>query len=505
MKVYEIISESRLDETPLGGKGPGLLLKARYQMGRLFGEDLATFLEKKAGKEKAAEFIEAQIADKYEKGGILGYGGRLDRESFAKLRSAADKYADELYDARINRFTEPRPIEAIVPPKQAATPGTPATPATKEPMLGANGQPIIGADGGPAMKTVPGKPATPGTPEVPNDLFAQFPDARKDILQLAEAKYLDRIADQFGTTNAKKVAELAAEAKAGKIKSGNRFTVWGKGVATVVAMVGGVYALLNLAILGKILYGPISTYKQTMDKARQYLGDTDNDAFQQLKDAGQLKGMSYQGREPENIEEWFVLYNHIQMQKAVAKMLEILSGSLLVSATGYGIFRVIGAFIPGVTKLTKIASPAAFNLIAMEIAKDPNPSQVILSLVMHNPLLLSDGATELADWMQGSEVAGMPKYKDSIERYNTIVKNVNAAIAKEQEASKKQDSEAGTEKEAEPAAPGTATNQGAKAVDPAAPAAPASANAEPAVVPSTATKRTFDFMGRETNPDGSLK
>jgi len=502
MKVHEIISESRLNEgylgQTLGDEGPGILLKAQYKLRQLFGLDMATFLEKKAGKDNAAEKLVAyQIADKYEKGGILGIGARLDREAFTKLRSAADKYADELYDARINKFTEPRPVEAIVPPKQAATPGTPAKGRTQEPMLGNNGQPIIGADGKPAMKSVPGTPATPGTPAVPNDLFAQFPDARKDILQLAEAKYLDRIASQFGTTNPKKVAEKAAEAKeakAAKVKSGNRFTVWGT-VKGVIALVGGVYALLNLAILGKILSGPISTYKKTMDSAREYLGDTDNNAFQQLKDAGQLTGMSYQGREPENIEEWFVLYNRLQMQKAVAKMLEILSGSLLVSATGYGIFRVLGTFIPGVTQLTKIASPAAFNLIALEIAKDPNPSQVILTLVMHNPLLMSDGATELANWMQESEVANMPKYKDSFERYDKIVKNINAAIAKEAEASKAKDAE--SEKTDEPVPPGTATNQGAKAEVP--------APSEPAVAQTPAVKRQYDYQGREINPDGSLK
>lgn len=500
MKVYEIISESRLNEGMAGEAPVGIFLKARYQLGRLFGEDLATFLEKKAGKDNgAANFIGAELRSKYEKGGVLGIGAKLDRGAFTKLNAAAEKYADELFDARINKFAEPKPVEAIVPPKQAATPGTPAKGPTQEPILGNNGQPIIGADGKPAMKSVPGTPATPGTAEVPNDLFAQFPDARKDILQLAEAKYLDRIASEFGTTDAKKVAEKAAEAKAGKeakVKAGNRFTVWGT-VKGVIALVGGVYSLLNLAILGKILYGPISTYKKTMDSAREYLGDTDNNAFQQLKDAGQLKGMSYQGREPENIEEWFVLYNRLQMQKAVAKMLEILSGSLLVSATGYGIFRLIGTFIPGVTKLTKIASPAAFNLIALEIAKDPNPSQMILTLVMHNPLLMSDGATELANWMQESEVANMPKYKDSIERYNTIVKNVNAAIAKEAEASKKKDAD--SVKTDEPVTPGTETNQGAKAVEPANTTTTTSAP-EPAVV-----KRQYNYQGQEINPDGSLK
>ena len=415
MKVYEIISESRLNE----GATADFFTQAWERAGKLFTTDLLKSAAKKAGNGGAESYVKKELFSKYKSGGFLGFGSKVDKAQWLAMDQAATKYAEERFDAQFSRFEAPRPIEAIVQPKVAGTSGTAAQQV---------GTGIMGADGKEIMKTVPG---TKGTAAVENDLFTKYPTAKQDVLDLAEAKFLDKCEDMYKTTDPKELAKLADQAKKGAAKKGesevaNRFA---RRFGTSASIKGSLGVLqktwlsANAITTLAILYKPLSTYFNNMEAARKYL-ELGDDGFQQLKSSGQLNGMSIDGQVPQNVEEWFVLYNHAQLQVCVAKLAEALTVTFVVSSAGYGLFRGIGAFIPGVKSLTNLAAPAAFNLFLNAMMQDPEPGKVMLGIVMNTWL---GKATWVADIWQKYQI---PSEGEARARYNAVVEKINNGITK---------------------------------------------------------------------------
>jgi hypothetical protein len=205
--------------------------------------------------------------------------------------------------------------------------------------------------------------------------------------------------------------------------------------------------------------------------------------------------MTINGKTPENVEEWFVLYNHAQIQKAVAKMMQGTLVSVLFTAAGFTLFLIFGSWIPGAVKIGTVLSPAVFNTFLYHFQQEPNPSQLVVSLVMSTWFRKVTG---LADWYV--ELGLLPD-AESKAKYNAIAEKINKGYSadekKAEEEDEKKAKEAESEKTDDSVPPGTATNQGAKAEVP--------APSEPAVAQTPAVKRQYDYQGREINPDGSLK
>jgi hypothetical protein len=469
MKVHEIISESRLDE----GATAEIFDKIWASATKLFDKNLLAAAAKKAGNGGAEKYMRTEIISKYKTGGFLGFGEKLDKAQWAQMDQAAKKYAEERFDAQFHRFEAPRPIETIVKPKVAGTAGTGAQQV---------GTGIMGADGKEIMKTVPG---TKGTAAVENDLFTKYPSSKQDVLDLAEAKFLDRCEDLYKTTDPKKLAQVARSA-GGSAVFANRFARrYGTsiGIKESLGVLQKTWLTANFITTFAILYKPLSTYFNNMEAARKYL-ELGDKGFQQLKNAGQLEGMTIDGQSPQNVEEWFVLYNHAQLQVCVAKLAEALTVTFVVSGAGYIVFRGMGAFIPGVKKLTNLAAPAAFNLFLNAMMQDPEPGKVMLGIVMNTWL---GKATWIADIWQEYQI---PSEGEARARYTAVVEKINKGI------------ESGGEdnKEAEPTTPigqgGKAdTANGATAQEPAAQSTPA---AGPAAVDKSTWKR--DWQGYPINP-----
>ena len=263
MKVYEIISESRLDE----GATAELFDKAWEAAARFFTKDLLAAAAKKAGSGGAESYVKKQIFSKYETGGFLGFGSKIDKAQWTQMDQAATRYAQEKFDAQFNRFEAPRPIETIVQPKVAGTAGTGAQQV---------GTGIMGADGKEIMRTVPG---TKGTAAVENDLFTKYPNAKQDVEDLAQAKFLDKCEDLYKTTDPKELAKVAEKAKsaAGK-KAGeavaNRFARRFGTSASIKGTLGVLqktWLSANAIATVAILYKPLRTYFDNMEAARKYL------------------------------------------------------------------------------------------------------------------------------------------------------------------------------------------------------------------------------------------
>jgi hypothetical protein len=435
MKVHEIISESRLDE----GATAEIFDKIWASATKLFDKNLLAAAAKKAGNGGAEKYVRTEIISKYKTGGFLGFGEKLDQAQWAQMDQAATRYADERFDAQFHRFEAPRPIETIVKPKVAGTAGTGAQQVSTG---------IMGVDGKEIMKTVPG---TKGTAAVENDLFTKYPSSKQDVLDLAEAKFLDRCEDLYKTTDPKKLAQVAEKAAFSATKKAsetvaNRFARrYGTsiGIKESLGVLQKTWLTANCITTVVILYKPLSTYFTNMEAARKYL-ELGDEGFQQLKNAGQLEGMTIDGQSPQNVEEWFVLYNHAQLQVCVAKLAEALTVTFVVSGAGYGVFRGMGAFIPGVKKLTNLAAPAAFNLFLNAMMQDPEPGKVMLGIVMNTWL---GKATWIADIWQEYQI---PSEGEARARYTAVVDKINKGI------------ESGGEdnKEAEPTTP---VGQGGKA------------------------------------------
>ena len=227
-------------------------------------------------------------------------------------------------------------------------------------------------------------------------------------------------------SNARKILKdlrKGATAKAGETVA-NRFARrYGTSIAIKesLGVLQTTWLTANVITTTVILWKPLSTYATNMAAARKYL-ELGDEGFQQLKNAGQLEGMTIDGQSPQNVEEWFVLYNHAQLQVCVAKLAEALTVTFVVSLVGYGVFRGLGKFIPGVKKLTNLAAPAAFNLYLNAMMQDPEPGKVMLGIVMNTWL---GKATWAADIYQKFRI---PSEGEARARYNAVVDKVNKGI-----------------------------------------------------------------------------
>jgi hypothetical protein len=190
-----------------------------------------------------------------------------------------------------------------------------------------------------------------------------------------------------------------------------------------------------------LLFQPLGTYANNMEAARKYL-ELGDEGFQQLKSAGQLKDMTINGQEPQNVEEWFVLYNHAQLDVALAKMLESFTVTLAVSSAGFFLFgkvaTIAGKFVAGLSTLNKgatIAAPAAFNLYLAAMNTDPAPNALVIGIVMGTWL---GKLTWAADLYQKYRI---PDVNESIKRYNAVVDKVNTGLTTDANKSKQDDAD----------------------------------------------------------------
>jgi len=244
-------------------------------------------------------------------------------------------------------------------------------------------------------------------------------NARKILKDLrkgggAAAKAGEKIAEKYGTSSAIKTSLK-------KLKS--------------------IWLLANLGTTGYLLLKPLGTYADNMEAARKYL-ELGDEGFQQLKSSGQLKDMTINGQEPQTVEEWFVLYNHAQLDVAIAKMLESFTVTLAVSSAGFLFFGgsayIIGKFVVGVSKLNKaatVAAPGAFNLFYAAMNADPAPNAFTIGIVMATWL---GKATWAADIYQKYRI---PDVNESIKRYNAVVDKINAGLTTDANKSKQDDAD----------------------------------------------------------------
>jgi len=440
MKVHEIISESRLDEGYIGK----LFFK-------FLDKDIIRTAERYAGKGGAEEVVAKELKEKYEKDRRFLIGGRLDKMQWQGMVEAAERHAQDRFD----RFTQgdltTKDVNTFLPPQTPAVKGTPFVPGTsattKQVPTG-----IVDANGKMTYKTVtvPGRPsvaAVPDVPAVPNKLLTDYPDAYKDIQLLSDAKFLDKIEDRYKTTDRSELEKIAEEnaekakkdTKDSNSSSSGRKLVIGKALAATLK--GITWFVKQLALASPALYPilrPFYDYKQYMEVARQAL---DQNKMPGPEDTARF---TINGQPVQTVEEWFVCYNHEQMQLAVAKSIQNFGVAALSSVVIGVLFKFIGGFIGKAVTFT--ANAAASPIIAG--MKGP---YTWLDSLLINTWLQQVGAKDLADWWQGGDlrihtpftdlgfdsVKQLPNYQSSLTKYNETVERLKKtdtdALAKAQE------------------------------------------------------------------------
>jgi len=215
----------------------------------------------------------------------------------------------------------------------------------------------------------------------------------------------------------------------------------------------------NGALALGLLAQPIKKYYDDMEGALDGLhqGATYYEALKATP--GALEEVTTKdGTAPQNVEEWFVMYNHKQAERLMATMVGKLGGAMLYGAVGLGLFSLVGKFIPGVTAIGNAVTPAIFN--SALAGSDDNPKSWILVMVMHNIFYAQDAARTGSDLYAQFN---LPSAEDAIARYNAAVEKINKGVKADKKQSQADDARLpGLDAGEEEVAPGTATNQGAK-------------------------------------------
>jgi hypothetical protein len=332
MKVSEIITPQPLHEE---GVAKSLLVDlplwaikgARERIARFLDKDIMATIERKASADGGAEkFVKEEILDHYKSGGM--FSKKVDKETLNRVNSYAEQIARERYDA-----LHGTPIRIMRTPEEILgnkVDAVPATPATKQPVLGHDGNPILDADGRPMLKDVPG---TPGKDAVPNDLLANE-QTKSDIVALAEAKYRDRLMKETGTAD-EAAADKVIKEKTGK---GNKDDTPEKDTSSdkPKKSTGATYRvwtwILRFTILLEVLnqinqaiMRPYADYLYNVRRAKMYLDSNTR--------PGDNSDVNPDGTVM-SLDDWFDTLNRTQLLEAVKKSMQIEAQTALTLNVG---------------------------------------------------------------------------------------------------------------------------------------------------------------------------
>ena len=332
MKVSEIITPQPLHEE---GVAKSLLVDlplwaikgARERIARFLDKDIMATIERKASADGGAEkFVKEEILDHYKSGGM--FSKKVDKETLNRVNSYAEQIARERYDA-----LHGTPIRIMRTPEEILgnkVDAVPATPATKQPVLGHDGNPILGHDGRPMLKDVPG---TPGKDAVPNDLLANE-QTKSDIVALAEAKYRDRLMKETGTAD-EAAADKVIKEKTGKGNNDDK-TEKDTGSDKPKKSTGAKYRvwtwILRFTILLEVLnqinqaiMRPYADYLYNVRRAKMYLDSNTR--------PGDNSDVNPDGTVM-SLDDWFDTFNRTQLLEAVKKSMQIETQTALTLNVG---------------------------------------------------------------------------------------------------------------------------------------------------------------------------
>ena len=329
MKVSEIITPQQLHEEGIARSLfvdlPLWAIKgARERILRFLDKDIMATIERKASADGGAEkFIKEEILDHYKSGGM--FSKKVDKETLNRVNSYAEQIARERYDA-----LHGTPIRIMRTPEEILgnkVDAVPATPATKQPVLGHDGNPILGADGKPMLKDVPG---TPGKDAVPNDLLANE-QTKGDIVALAEAKYRDRLMKETGTAD-EAAADKVIKEKTGKDDKpetgsdkpkksigGKLYTAWPWILNFTI-----LYEVLNQ--INQVIMRPYADYLYNVRRAKTEYVD------KKIRPPGNIDVNS--DGTVMSLDDWFDTYNRTQLLEAVKKSMQIEAETALTLTVG---------------------------------------------------------------------------------------------------------------------------------------------------------------------------
>ena len=214
----------------------------------------------------------------------------------------------------------------------------------------------------------------------------------------------------------------------------------------------------NALIAGSTLFSIFDTYDKNMDYARKGLAQGQT-FFDDLKEQGQLAGMTINGQEPQNVEEWFVLFNHNQAELTAAKMAEIGTLAVLGSAVSFGLLRFVSSGIAGTAGV--LSGPLAYNAWLAYLANEDDPWKYFQGVILDH-MIARDATTFLADIYQNRQI---PDGSESKRKVADIINKIRSGYKADDKKSQEKDNVTPTLDNGEEVVPGTATNQGAKVPD----------------------------------------